>query len=457
MLSFISQISILKNLSNKKANSILILKIQNNFLIKFHSFSKKNFCISSEPTKKLNYKKTSEINKTNTNLNILKEYRDKIDNSTFIFEEIFQPHLKSRENLFEYFDIENISKNLNIKGQIPIDSTNKSILEPGWDMINRTSKKWRCILGLIIMDLFKIDTTNPRENKTNLYYRIFFLVESLHNASLIIDDVEDKSEFRRDLPCVHLKFGEAISINAGISMFFFVINKIIQNIQDPKIISELSKIYFQEMTALSLGQGWDIEMKVDVCIPLKDNYIDTVLLKTGVFPRFMAKLLSVLIRKEFENNKILNSEKLDFIFSNLFDILDNLSIAFQIKDDLLNITDSELSRRKGFFGEDIFEGKLTLMVLHSLNEKNEKKNRLKEILGMNTKDSQLIKEAVDILNENGSILHAENIMKNHNDKSIELSDCLIDYIENNGLNSILDLNAVESLKLLMNYLTSRSI
>ena len=76
---------------------------------------------------------------------------------------------------------------------------------------------------------------------------------------------------------------------------------------------------------------------------------------------------------------------------------------------------------------------------------------------MNTKDSQLIKEAVDILNENGSILHAENIMKNHNDKSIELSDCLIDYIENNGLNSILDLNAVESLKLLMNYLTSRSI
>ena len=64
------------------------------------------------------------------------------------------------------------------------------------------------------------------------------------------------------------------------------------------------------MSALSLGQGWDIEMKVDVCIPLRDNYIDTVLLKTGVFPRFMAKLLGVLIRKEFE--KLLKFSKLFF-------------------------------------------------------------------------------------------------------------------------------------------------
>ena len=75
-----------------------------------------------------------------------------------------------------------------------------------------------------------------------------------------------------------------------------------------------------------------------------------------------------------------------------------MSIAFQIKDDLLNITECELSKRKGFFGEDIFEGKLTLMILHTLNLKGEesKGKRLQEILAMNTKNPDLIKNIQDM-------------------------------------------------------------
>jgi geranylgeranyl pyrophosphate synthase len=44
--------------------------------------------------------------------------------------------------------------------------------------------------------------------------------EVLHNGSLVIDDIEDKSDFRRSKPCLHKIVGEDIAINAGCYMYF---------------------------------------------------------------------------------------------------------------------------------------------------------------------------------------------------------------------------------------------
>ncbi len=422
---------------------------------------------------------TNDINTKSNSTLILKKYKEKIDNSLYIFEEIFHKEIKTKAQLISYFDFKKICTNISLSGSTPLDSINNSIFAPCWDMVARGGKRWRPILGLMIADLFKINLSNPNQIESQkLYFKLLYLVESLHNASLILDDVEDKSESRRNAPCVHLKYGEAIAINAGISFLFFPFYKIIQQIEDPLMVAALSKSFFQEVSAIHIGQGWDIEMNVSKRTPSIENYNDTVLMKTGVFPRLIVKLLKILIKNDMgESSDVLvlvqKRNYVDKVFFCLIDIVDNMSIAFQIKDDLLNITDSELAKGKGFFGEDIFEGKLTLMILHSLNKQgddkaldaheidnfdnNTKRKRLREILDMKTKDQIIIKEAVEILRKNESIKFAEDRMNYHMNKAITLCDELIRDIERSEYKELFDTEAARYIKHMIFYLIDRSI
>jgi len=86
-------------------------------------------------------------------------------------------------------------------------------------------------------------------------------------------------------------------------------------------------------------------------------------------------------------------------------------VAFQIQDDLLNLTEGDsgsLAAGKGGIGEDIHEGKRTLMVIHSfLHGTPEATKRLKYILSLHTHDVGLIREAIDILEASHSMRYAK--------------------------------------------------
>jgi geranylgeranyl diphosphate synthase type 3 len=450
---------------------------RNSYYISLNCFKNNNkIQIYNKNFQNINYKKFSN-NKSfieDDDRIILNDFKNKIDSYENILEEIFMKKFSNRDDFINYFNFNNITKNISIEDSIPLDSVKKSILDPCWDMINRGGKRWRPILGLMISDLFNVDleASNYNDEEKKLYFKLLYLVEILHNSSLILDDVEDKSEQRRNKPCVHLIYGEAIAINAGISLMFFPFHNILSKIEDPNLVCDLSKCYFEELSAIHLGQGWDIEMKISSRVPGIMTYKDTVLMKTGVFPRLIVKFLRILIKKSFIKNNNINDDKsnknglilIDEIFSTLLNIVDNMSISFQIKDDLLNITDCDLSKRKGFFGEDIFEGKLTLMILHTLNLQHQDNNtiknikRLREILAMNTKNPQLIKEAVDILVKNGSIKFSEEIMNNHVDVSIDLCNQLMSKIslaDEEG--NIFNINSIRNIKLLLFYLIDRKI
>lgn len=105
--------------------------------------------------------------------------------------------------------------------------------------------------------------------------------------------------------------------------------------------------------------------------------------KTSVLPRMTLRFLAELTNQDDET-------KLKLIrFVNL------MGAAFQIMDDVLAVEGDQFKkmRGEGDYCEDIAEGKKTLMVLHSYFY-GWKGDRLLEILGMNTKDEVLHKEAV---------------------------------------------------------------
>jgi geranylgeranyl pyrophosphate synthase len=52
------------------------------------------------------------------------------------------------------------------------------------------------------------------------------LTEIIHNGSLMVDDIEDKSLKRRGLPCTYIKYGEDVAINTGTLMYYSPIMKL---------------------------------------------------------------------------------------------------------------------------------------------------------------------------------------------------------------------------------------
>lgn len=371
-----------------------------------------------------------------------KNYQYLLNSKKTLLEEIF-PKEVNNASLIKQFS--KISYNLNLNDKEEVGSLNKCIYEPGWNYLLRKGKMWRPILGLNIAE-----ATNIRKCiDFDIVTQLMLIVEVLHNASLIIDDIEDKSEMRRGEKCLHLIYDEAISINVGVGLYYIPIYNLMNKIEElypetnNKIVGGLCKAYLEELTAIHLGQGMDIEMKY-TRVPNNNTYIDVVLCKTGVFLRLIAKWILRIIEIDNKNKIAFKSfEKI------LLDAMDYLSVAFQIKDDLLNIKVSEVSKTKGKIGEDITEGKQSLMVLNCLNLQNSYSKRLKEIILMKTNNVNLINEAIEILIKSGSVEYAEIKMKEY----FDLFNNCINLLENNEF--IVNKNELNNIRDIGSFLVNR--
>jgi geranylgeranyl pyrophosphate synthase len=91
-------------------------------------------------------------------------------------------------------------------------------------------------------------------------------VEILHNASLMIDDIEDNSVKRRGQDCCHVKFGVPVAISAGNSLYFLAMNWVLRQ-SDEAVRAKLLEAAVTEMTNLHLGQNQDIVWNRDLVGP----------------------------------------------------------------------------------------------------------------------------------------------------------------------------------------------
>jgi geranylgeranyl pyrophosphate synthase len=123
----------------------------------------------------------------------------------------------------------------------------------------------------------------------------------------------------------------------------------------------------------------------------EDNYLQMSGLKTGALFRMSAQIAGVLAGVE------------DKVLEELGQFACAIGVAYQIKDDVLDIEGDKFAAGKGGQGKDITEGKVTLMVIHALRTAGPAaRKRLKEILSMHTEDEATILEAMEILRHCGS-------------------------------------------------------
>ncbi|SCU95021.1 LANO_0E09010g1_1 [Lachancea nothofagi CBS 11611] len=224
------------------------------------------------------------------------------------------------------------------------------------------------------------------------------LVEILHTSSLLIDDIEDSSEWRRGLKASHLVHGIPMTINTANYMYFYAMESLQELAQDYDqcVLNQLLIIFNQEMMNLHRGQGLDIYWRDDFVVPDEQQYLNMVMNKTGGLFRLTVRLMEAF-SAQFSGE------------TSLVPLSNLLGILYQIRDDYMNLQDATMIKNKGF-AEDVSEGKLSFPIIHGIRHGKAEGNSLVwEILQTRTQDIELKKQLVHYLEHtSGSMQYARN-------------------------------------------------
>jgi len=278
-----------------------------------------------------------------------------------------------------------------------VDSATKSLLVPIWDLLDRGGKAWRPILMCLV--------TECLNGNQEISLPLTVLCEMAHNGTLMVDDVEDDSKLRRGKECIHILFGVDIAINAGNALYFLPLLIFKDYRERNQLTNEqlvrCYEMYNQELLNVHLGQGLDIYWHQGHKNPNVDEYLQMCAYKTGVLARLSARL-----------GAYLNGAGEDLIKA-IGRFAESIGVAFQIQDDLLNIEGGEMFAKKiSYVGEDIHEGKRSLMVIHSLKHAPEDQAaKLLDILNSHTTDQAVINDAIAILHSTDSLTYARKVAK----------------------------------------------
>ena len=214
------------------------------------------------------------------------------------------------------------------------------LLEPVEYYKKQKGKNIRKILFDLIGKLLGVSTSNIELINT--------IINEFHNASLVIDDIEDNSLLRRNEPCAHLQFGIPLSINSAYFSIFNSLREISQQFS-PACSSKI----IEYLTILHEGQGMDIYYTQHKHIPSLEEYEKMMTYKTGYafimnLELLMDKSTNVIMKKKYDTIK---------------HVLLLFSIFFQIRDDYINLTDPEYWKIKGFC-QDFDEEKISYLITY---------------------------------------------------------------------------------------------
>lgn len=278
-----------------------------------------------------------------------------------------------------------------------IPSSPKTLWQPVKYHFQTGGKRWRPFLVHQIAKIYHLSSSSIQPLEV--------VLELTHNWTLIHDDIEDQDSFRRDKETVWKKFGVDRAINSGdamIALSFQIIEQEKKWQKDEKnfLSNTLSK------TIISLCEGQDMEFtfrKKEGNIKISD-YMSMVQRKTAILPKF--GVLGVAKLANAKQNEIEALSK----------FCDNLFPAFQIRDDILNLTAKKDYGKE--IGGDIKEGKRTIPVIHLLNHSSKKEQ--KEILNILLKERERttkkeVEKVISLMRKHGSIdftlLFVKNLIK----------------------------------------------
>ncbi len=278
-----------------------------------------------------------------------------------------------------------------------------ALSDPVWDLLDRGGKRWRPIVCLLFLDGFG--------RHAERYIDYACIPEILHNGTIIVDDVEDGAQMRRGEPALHHIYGIDVALNAGNALYFLPLKILTHNPGDlePSRRLALYDMLMHELNRTHLGQGMDICWHNDPQIEIEeDHYLEMCACKTGCLGRMTARIAAIIADQPAPVEQAAAQ------------YAEEMSVAFQIGDDVLDI-EHTINQTGDFgkaFGNDIREGKKTLMVLHAMEHVTQQERaRLGDILGADDNSREEIVEAIEIIQSADSVTYARNRAREFADRA----------------------------------------
>ncbi|KAH6577574.1 hypothetical protein BASA60_003949 [Batrachochytrium salamandrivorans] len=215
------------------------------------------------------------------------------------------------------------------------------------------------------------------------------VVAMLHTASLLVDDVEDGSDLRRGVPVTHKIFGVASTINAA-NYVYFVALEMVLTLNDPRVVVAFT----EELQLLHLGQGMEIHWRDTVTCPSEAEYLDMVGNKTGGLLRLGVRLMQLCGTPQ------LAEPEDPLTASEYIRLVNRIGVYYQVRDDYLNLKSAKYHDRKGY-AEDLTEGKFSYPIVRCILKDPSSKSQLCSILRQRTRDQDVKKYAIEIIEAAG--------------------------------------------------------
>ncbi len=255
-------------------------------------------------------------------------------------------------------------------------------------------------------------------------YRAASLIELLHTATLVHDDVVDEANFRRGFFSVNALWKNKIAVLVG---DFLLSKGLLLSVENEDY--DLLKIVSSAVKDMSEGELLQIEKarKLDI---KESVYFDIIKKKTAVLISSCCACGASAMNQD---------EK---IIKKLYLFGEKVGIAFQIKDDLFDYTQSSFIGKPT--GIDIREQKMTLPLIYTLNNVNKKtKNGIINTVKNHHKNDKKVAELIMLVKDTGGLKYASEIMKNYQKEALTI------------LSEFPDSNAKSSLELLVDYVINR--
>lgn len=211
------------------------------------------------------------------------------------------------------------------------------------------------------------------------------LVETIHTASLLHDDIIDNSNTRRGQESVHTKWGPNITVLLGDYLYIKTISNSLKSRhrQIVQILTDVSsKMIGGELNEYYVSWNLDID---------EHNYLDIINEKTASLFSASCQIGGILGNAQDKKEKI------------LADFGTNLGMTFQIIDDLLDYSGDKKTMGKPVLS-DLREGRITLPLIYTLqNDGKKNRSRILDLLKKKELDKSSLEEILHTVQSNGAL------------------------------------------------------
>ncbi|KAJ9537739.1 hypothetical protein OSB04_030472 [Centaurea solstitialis] len=305
--------------------------------------------------------------------------------------------LNSPSDLFEAVSDDLLTLNKNL--QSIVGAENPVLMSAAEQIFSAGGKRMRPALVFLVSRATL--ALAGLEELTREHRRLAEIIEMIHTASLIHDDVLDESDMRRGQETVHQKYGTRVAVLAGDFMFaqssWYLAN--LENLEVIKLISQVIKDFASgEIKQASSLFDCDVEL---------DEYLIKSYYKTAS-----------LIAASTKGASIFSGVGND-ISEQMYQYGKNLGLSFQVVDDILDFTQSAEQLGKPA-GSDLAKGNLTAPVIFAL----EKEPKLREIIESEFCETGSLDEAIKLVMACGGIERARVLAEQKAEAAIRCLDCL---------------------------------